>query len=132
MPTLTLTFAQPIQTSVQASATDGDMVLYCNPTGTSAYNSTTATATSFSSAAQSDVVMLGKCLTIASDRLSMTVDYVAGTVLPTSSSFILFSKDKHSNPSGLLGYYAKVCFRNNSTEEAEIFNINADVFESSK
>ena len=118
MPTLTLTFPQKIQTSTQV----GDMILYCNP----------RTTAGFSTAAQSDVVFLGACLTIAADRLSMTVDYDASTVIPTSSSFILFSKDKYCNPSGLLGYYAKVCFRNNSTTKAELFGINADMFESSK
>ena len=118
MPTLTLTFAQEIQTSVQV----GDMVLYTN----------TSTVGGFATASTSSVVMLGACLTIASNRLSMTVDYAAGTALPTTSSFILFSKDKYSNPSGLLGYYAKVCFKNNSRTEAELFAINADVFESSK
>ena len=120
MPTLTLSFPQIIQTSVQV----GDMVLYCNP-------STTA-ANGFSTAAQSDVVMIGVCLTIASNRLSMTVDHDGGLVLPTSDSFILFSKDKYSNPSGLLGYYARTYFRNNSIEEAELFGVNADIFESSK
>ena len=118
MPTLTLTFTQQILTSVQV----GDMILYCNPT----------TVGGFSTSAQSDVIFLGACLSIAAGRLSMTVDYPVGTAQPTSDSFILFSKDKHSNPSGLLGYYAKVCFRNNSTEEAELFGINADIFESSK
>jgi len=118
MPTMTLNFANPIQ----ASAQTGDMVLYCNTTSTAGFNT----------ASQSSVVMLGKCLTIASNRLSMTVDYTNGTVFPTSSSFILFSKDKYSNPSGVLGYYAKVCFKNNSKDKSELFAVNADVFESSK
>jgi hypothetical protein len=120
MPTATLTFTQEIQTSVQA----GDLILYCDP-------STTA-ANGFSTAAQSDVELLGTCLTVAADRLSMTVDHDANTTLPTSDSFILFSKDKYSNPSGLLGYYARVCFKNNSSDEAELFGINANMFESSK
>ena len=124
MPTLTLTFSQKIQDSVQANSNgvDGDMIFFCTPT----------TSGGFSSAAQSDVVLLGTCLSIHGTRLAMTVDYDTGTSLPTTSSFILFSKDKYSNPSGLLGYYAEVCFRNNSTTEAELFGINADIFESSK
>ena len=122
MPTLTLTFAQEIQTSVQAHPTDGDIILFCTPTA----------SPGFSLAAQSDVVLLGTCLTIAANRLSMTVNYSVGTALPTTSSFILFSKDKYSNPSGLLGYYAEVCFKNNSTTEAELFGINAGMFASSK
>tara|TARA_R110000796_G_scaffold38051_1_gene96094 strand:- start:103 stop:459 length:357 start_codon:yes stop_codon:yes gene_type:complete len=118
MPTATLTFTLPIQTSVQT----GDLILYCNP----------ATVGTFSTAAQSDVILFGTCLTVAAGRLTMTVDHDASTVPPTASSFILFSKDKYSNPSGLLGYYAEVCFKNTSTAEAELFGINADVFESSK
>ena len=118
MPTVTLTFANQIQASVQT----GDLILYCNPT----------TVSGFSTAAQADVVMLGSCLTVATNRLTMTVDHDTNTVLPTSSSFILFSKDKYSNPSGTLGYFAEVCFRNNSRVEAELFGINAEAFESSK
>ena len=45
---------------------------------------------------------------------------------------ILFSKNKKANNSGLKGYYAEVCFRNNSTGEAELFGISADMWESSK
>jgi len=118
MPTITLTFDNKIQASTQV----GDMILYSNAT----------TVGGFSTSAQSDVVMLGACLTIAADRLSMTVDHENGITLPDNNSFILFSKDKYSHPSGLLGYYAEVCFKNNSTEEAELFGVNADVFESSK
>jgi len=118
MPTATLTFTLPIQASVQT----GDLILYCNP----------ATVGTFSTAAQSDVVVIGACLTVAANRLSMTVNHNAATIMPTSSSFILFSKDKYSNPSGLLGYFAKVCFKNTSTTKAELFGINAGIFESSK
>lgn len=118
MPTMTLNFNEEIQTSVQV----GDMILYSNP----------STVGGFSTSSQSDVVMIGACLTIASSRLSMTVDYQTGTPFPSSSSFILFSKDKYSNPNGLLGYFAKVCFKNDSKTEAELFSVGAGVFESSK
>ena len=50
MPTMTLTFAKKIQSSAQV----GDMILYSNP----------ASVGGFSTSAQSDVVMLGACLTI--------------------------------------------------------------------
>jgi len=118
MPTATLSFGQPINISVQP----GDMVLYCP----------TTISSGFSTAPQSDVIMIGACLTITPARLTMTVDHAAGANLPADDDFILFSKDKYSNPSGILGYYAKICFRNNSTEEAELFGVNADTFESSK
>jgi hypothetical protein len=38
----------------------------------------------------------------------------------------------YSNPNGLLGYFAKVCFKNDSKTEAELFSVGAGVFESSK
>jgi len=49
-----------------------------------------------------------------------------------TGSFIMFSKDNKVNLSSVLGYYASATFRNDSTEKAELFNVGADVFESSK
>ena len=51
---------------------------------------------------------------------------------PGPSSFIMFSKDNKANMSSILGYYASAQFRNNSTDEAELFNVGMDIFESSK
>ena len=47
-------------------------------------------------------------------------------------SFIMFSKDNKANMSDMLGYYASVELRNNSTTEAELFNVGTAFFESSK
>ena len=47
-------------------------------------------------------------------------------------SFIMFSKDNKANMSSLLGYYASVEFRNNSTDKAELFNVGTVFTESSK
>ena len=49
----------------------------------------------------------------------------------TSSSFIFFGKDNQINISGIIGYYAEVVFKNESTSEAEIFAVNSEVFISS-
>jgi hypothetical protein len=54
------------------------------------------------------------------------------TVCDDDRSFIMFSKDNKVNLSSVLGYYASVTFKNDSTEKAELFNVGADVFESSK
>tara|TARA_R110002012_G_scaffold179332_2_gene344970 strand:- start:12145 stop:12504 length:360 start_codon:yes stop_codon:yes gene_type:complete len=119
MASVSITFANKINDSVQT----GDMIMYSNPT----------TVGGFSTSSQSDVVLLGACTSIHSNRLSMVVSFNNVTTLPpTTNSFILFSKDKIVNPSGVLGYYAEVCFRNNSTVESELFGVNADIFESSK
>ena len=45
---------------------------------------------------------------------------------------ILFSKDNAVNMSSILGYYAEVKMTNTSTSEAELFQVSADMFESSK
>ena len=55
----------------------------------------------------------------------------AGSV-PSQGDFIMFAKDNAVNLSSVLGYYAEVTFNNNSREEAELFSIGSDVFESSK
>ena len=50
----------------------------------------------------------------------------------TQGSFIMFSKDNKVNMSDMLGYYASVELRNNSTTEAELFNVGTTFYESSK
>jgi len=56
----------------------------------------------------------------------------AGSEICTQGSFIMFSKDNKVNLSSVLGYYASVTLKNNSQEKIELFNVGADVFESSK
>jgi len=46
--------------------------------------------------------------------------------------FIMFAKDNQSNLSSILGYYAKIRFRNSSTDYAELFSTGVDMFISSK
>jgi len=50
----------------------------------------------------------------------------------TGGSFIMFSKDNKVNLNSMVGYYASVEIRNNSIDEAEIFNVGTHFFESSK
>ncbi len=54
------------------------------------------------------------------------------TEVCSGGSFIMFSKDNKVNLSSALGYYASATLRNDSLEKAELFNIGADIFESSK
>ena len=54
------------------------------------------------------------------------------TLTPCGGSFIMFSKDNKVNMSSMLGYYASIEYRNDSLEKAELFNVGAEVFESSK
>jgi len=51
---------------------------------------------------------------------------------PLPGAFIMFAKDRVVNTSGIIGYFAKVEYRNYSTREAEIFATAVDYVESSK
>ena len=44
----------------------------------------------------------------------------------------MFSKDNKANMANMLGYYASVEYRNNSTDKAELFATGIEVHESSK
>ena len=120
MPTVTITFNQPINVSAQV----GDTVYYCP----------TSTVGGFATAAQSTIIEIG---TIASmsplpDPTSLVCNIDGSTAPPDEGDFILFSKDSQANMSSLLGYYAEIKFSNNSIAESELFSVGAEVFESSK
>jgi hypothetical protein len=61
-----------------------------------------------------------------------TVTCTSQSNTPTTSSFILFSKNNKVNTNGLIGYFAEVDFINNSTTPAEVFYVGSEIFESSK
>ena len=71
-----------------------------------------------------------------------TIDEIGGTYVsipdrigipyPAYGSFLMFSKDKISNNTSLIGYYAEVTLKNNSKEKAELFTLSSEVTESSK
>ena len=54
------------------------------------------------------------------------------TTRPTSSDFILFSKDSRSAISAMRGYYAEVKMVNDETTQCELFDVGTEIFESSK
>jgi len=53
-------------------------------------------------------------------------------LLNPSSDYIMFQKHRSPGVSGVLGYYAEMEFRNNSTKKAELFSVGSECFESSK
>ena len=122
MPNITITFSFPINVSVQI----GDIAYYTdNVTSLGTHNHSN----------YNDIVKIGNIISI--DRVTNTIvcnwDPSPTTApYPTSDDFIMFSKDNKANLSSLLGYYAELQIVNNSTTEAELFTIAADVFGSSK
>ena len=63
---------------------------------------------------------------------SIDVDNVATGEEPAADDFIMFAKDSRINLSGLVGYYAEVKIKNNSTEKAEMYSIASEITPSSK
>ena len=51
---------------------------------------------------------------------------------PPDNAFIMFSKNKIANNTSLLGYFAEVTLKNNSTTPAELFALNSQIAISSK
>ena len=148
MATLTLTFPNPLNTSLQIGDTayymntqaqtlsDGDYTLSNASSNPSFSENQSGNATQAHSNEFIEIGMvtnlpvnMGGTLSTA-NQLQVYIDN--NKPRPTSSSFILFSKDARANMSSLLGYYAEVEFVNNSTEEAEIFAVNSEIVESSK
>lgn len=114
MPTLLLTFPNPLNTSVQV----GDTAYYCPVTA--------------NECTQASIVEMGPITAINRVTRVVSIDIIATVQNPGTSDFILFSKDAAANVSSLKGYFAKTTFRNNATVPSELFAVSADIHESSK
>ena len=65
-------------------------------------------------------------------NIGVSVDNTASGNVPSNGDFLMFSKDKTVNTSGLAGYYASITFRNNDYRHAEMFSVVSDIEMSSK
>ena len=111
MPLITIGFSQPINVSVQK----GDTIYYVNPDSLNQ---------------SSSIIEMGLCDSVT--EFTIVCNISNSTPRPTSSSFIMFSKDMRANTSGLTGYYAEVEMKNNSNTEAELFAVSSEIVPSSK
>lgn len=113
MDEITLTFPKNLNVSAQI----GDVAYFVDSSNTY----------------QGDTVnKIGVIIAINQADNSITCNIPSNEPRPTENSFILFSKDNTNNMGSVLGYYATVQFRNDSTDYAEIFSVGSQVFESSK
>tara|TARA_R110002020_G_scaffold143538_1_gene315886 strand:- start:480 stop:848 length:369 start_codon:yes stop_codon:yes gene_type:complete len=122
MATITMTFPYSDQLSLQT----GDITYYVNLSAASGgfeENSNSITT-----------IGVINSITNSSDLTTTTIvcEIEESTEPPTTSSYIFFSKDNQVNLGSLLGYYASVKFKNNSTLEAEMFSAACEINESSK
>jgi len=120
MPLVTLTFNSPINTSAQV----GDMVYYIP----------TLPAGTFNRNDLSQGKELGELISFQNKEglLSIPIQIEVNCINGVDASlitndFIMFSKNKSVNTSGLVGYYAKVKLTNNSKESVEIFSLGSDI-----
>jgi len=110
MDSITLTFPEPIQVSVQI----GDTTYFTNDIN------------------GVDIKEIGIITAIDYGSNSITCDIQPTAERPLTTSFILFSKTSEVNTNSLTGYYLYSQLRNNSKDYAEIFSIGTEIFESSK
>jgi len=120
MATLTLTYTQPLNTSVQV----GDTVCFV-PTATSGEFTINS----------GSIIQVGTITTI-NNPTSNAPSIVCETNLNGSyngqSHYTFFYKDNKVNLSSILGYYAEITLQNDTNIYAELHSVACDVFESSK
>tara|TARA_R100001594_G_scaffold116820_1_gene151908 strand:- start:66 stop:431 length:366 start_codon:yes stop_codon:yes gene_type:complete len=117
MAIITISFNFPINVSVQR----GDIIYAVTPT--------TPGTTSVASMQEASVSMnsniIGRAVEVR--ELEIDVNDASGNYALRNGDYIMFSKDKEANTSGLLGYYMRVMFTCDSKEKAELFAIGSDV-----
>jgi|TARA_R110000796_G_scaffold55159_2_gene128635 hypothetical protein len=108
---ITITFANSVNSSIQI----GDSVYYSTIT-----NGVTDAPTE-----------VGSITAFTNTTVTCNIDPSASTT-GLASKFFFFAKDNKANLSSLVGYYAEVVMKNDSTDEIELFQIGSDISESSK
>ena len=123
MPSITFTLTHPLNQAIQQGTTD--VAYYAD---TSTYTFSDSSTVDYADA----FVRLGVITAVNYSTKQITCDVASNTVLPASNDFLFFSKDNRANMTSLLGYYAEVEVKNNSTDKAELFAMGSEIFESSK
>jgi len=155
MPIITLNFPFELNVSIQANPNatwnapiGADVAYYVHSTPVSAPgppHEATTTPHSFEilhpaqlSTAESGIIKVGPVLSVTqwngvTSSITCDMDLAQFNLYgPPNGQFVLFSKDNKANLSSILGYYAEVEFINTSKDEAELFSVGVDMFESSK
>ena len=149
MPIILIPFLNPLNVSVQV----GDIAYFSNPVDVGPPKVYTSTKTPHKTNTQAEIIKIGVIIATGGSgsnsfiRCNMPQNLynlyycaISGCTCPgagnagclDTGSFIMFSKDNKANMSSMLGYYASAQFRNDSLDEAELFNVGMDIFESSK
>ena len=124
MPDITIQVTRTDYPSLQI----GDTAYYSNVTSTAGIN----ISSGFTNIGLDIGIIYATALDDGTETTTLTCEIDEATVVPTTSDFIFFSKDNKVNLTSLLGYYASIKFKNNSTSKAEMFSIGCEISESSK
>jgi hypothetical protein len=108
--------------------------------GDTAFYASTSSSGGFNTTSSTDMEKIGKITNInnttslddGTETTTLTCDIATTTPIPTTTDFIFFSKENKVNSTSLLGYYAKMKFKNDSTSKAEMFSVASEIIESSK
>ena len=112
-------------TIINASLQVGDTVYFVNTTTASTFEINASNVVEFGVVAQ----LIG--ITGSYSGIVVSTSIPAASY-PTLTDYFFFTKDNKANQSSVLGYYSQVNIRNNSKDEAELFSVGVDFFQSSK
>ena len=102
MANLTINFNQKLNRSLQ----NGDVVYYQK---------------------NGQLIELGICNAISSDRYNFTVDVASTVSRPSIGDYFMFAKNNVINSNGVLGYNANVKMTNDSTGFVELYAVNSEI-----
>ena len=134
MPIITLTLPNPINISLQVKPADIDLNTLNQDKG--AWDIIYFTRINLITGKQvGEVYRLGECVGITKgggDLYTIEVNVGDNVQTPTAGDYIFFGKDNKVGTSGVVGYFARVEMRNDSTDYVEVFAVNSQVTVSSE
>ena len=78
------------------------------------------------------VIELGDITAINFTNKTVTVSISDTTKSPSQDDYVFFAKNNKAHQADIIGYFAEAVMKNNSAEEAELFQLSAEIAESSK
>ena len=128
MPFISINFNSPINISCQP----GDKVYSTNVTQVDVNNNMQAGQLSNSYFIGNVYDLVNSDGANENIPIQIIVEYTGAMPSVGSGDFLMFSKNKLANTSGITGYYADVEFTNDSREKVELFSVSSSIALSSQ
>ena len=81
---------------------------------------------------ETEAKRLGTITVVNTTTKKITVSVADNVATPAAGTYYLFAKDNKANQADIIGYFAEAVMKNNSTAEAELFQLSSEIAESSK